>query len=104
MCRYGSILALSFLAVATNGWCAAAGDSLARSEFNLPAQPLLQAIQAVARQSDINIIVDPSLVAGRWAPAIAAHLTMQEAIAKLLAGTGLTQRVVDDKTIAIMEE
>lgn len=72
------------------------------TQIDLPAQPLAQAIQAVARQASINILVDPRLVEGREAPAVKAEMSIQQALNVLLQGTGLTPRYVDDKTITLV--
>ena len=51
---------------------ASAQNTETTTQIDLPAQPLAQAIQAVARQASINILVDPRLVEGREAPAVMA--------------------------------
>jgi outer membrane receptor protein involved in Fe transport len=79
-----------------------AGDARATTQIDLPAQPLSQAIQAVARQGSINILVDPKLVEGRKAPALKAEMSVQQALNLLLEGTGLTPRFVDEKTITLV--
>jgi len=65
-------------------------------------QPLAEAIQSVARQTNTNILVDPRLVAGREAPAISQTLTVNQALDKLLQGTGLTPKFVDERTITLV--
>src|SRR5262249_8752080 len=58
-------------------------------QFNLPAQPLEAALRAVGAQTNTNVFFDPALVAGRETPALNAQLTLAEALARILAGTGL---------------
>ena len=70
--------------------------------IELPAQPLAQAIQSMARQASVNILVDPKLVAGLNAPALNARLTVEQALTRLLQGTGLTSQYVDEKTVVVV--
>jgi iron complex outermembrane recepter protein len=69
---------------------------------NIPAQPLGTALQALAQQRDFQIVyVDEELQAVRTAGA-AGELTPEEAIRKLLDGTGFTFRYLDEKTVTIV--
>jgi iron complex outermembrane receptor protein len=58
-------------------------------QFSVPAQPLGQSINALARQAGVAISVDASLVAGKTAPAVQGAMTLGEALDKALAGSGL---------------
>ena len=58
--------------------------------FNLAAQPLGQALGDWALQTGTQLIVQPALVAGKTAPAVSGTLTPQQALERLLAGSGLT--------------
>lgn len=57
--------------------------------LNLPAQPLGQALNALARTWNTAIAVDAALVEGRTAPALQGVQSLHEALAKALAGSGL---------------
>lgn len=57
--------------------------------LNIAAQPLGQALNDWARQTRIELIVPPALVAGRSAPAVAGNLAPGQALERLLAGSGL---------------
>jgi iron complex outermembrane receptor protein len=59
-------------------------------QFSVPAQPLGQSINALARQAGVAISVDAALVAGKTAPAVHGAMTLGEALDKALAGSGLT--------------
>lgn len=61
----------------------------APQSFSLPAQPLGQALNALARQSGVAISADAALVANRNAPALQGAATLREALQRLLAGSGL---------------
>jgi iron complex outermembrane receptor protein len=68
--------------------------------IRLAAQPLAPALNELARQAGLELIVQPALVANKSAPAIAATLTAQRALDTLLAGSGLVARV-DGKTVVV---
>lgn len=55
----------------------------------LPAQPLGAALNELARQARFQLMVHPDLVAGKNAPAVAGSLSAQQALDRLLAGSGL---------------
>lgn len=68
--------------------------------FDWPAQPLAQALNELARQSGQNLLVDPTLVGGRQAPALQGSYSVSQALERLLAGSGLKGRV-DDQVILV---
>ena len=55
----------------------------------LPAQPLGAALNELAHQARFQLMVHPDLVAGKNAPAVAGSLSAQQALDRLLAGSGL---------------
>lgn len=81
-----SVLLASFAAQAQTSAPAAV---LAPVEFRIAAQPLSQALDALARQARLELMVQPALVEGRTAPAVQGRLTAREALDRLLAGSGL---------------
>nr|WP_310936099.1 TonB-dependent siderophore receptor [Variovorax sp. UMC13] len=60
-----------------------------RIAFDLPAQPLLDALRAFGRQTRYQVLYDGALIAGRQAPALSGRFTPREAIERLIAGSGL---------------
>jgi iron complex outermembrane receptor protein len=76
----------------------------AETTFDLPAQPLADSLRAVADKTGSNILFDHKLVDGRRATPLQADLTLEQALEQLLAGTGLTYRVSDTRTIIIVAE
>jgi iron complex outermembrane recepter protein len=100
-----SIIAASLLPVgmSTAQRAAMPEPSTARTQIDIPSQPLADAIQAVARQTNFNILVDPRLVAGRHSPPINRLLSVDQALSQLLDGTGLTVKFVDEKTITLID-
>jgi len=69
---------------------AAPGATLSRPQaFSLSAQPLGQALNALARQAGVAISVNADLVVGKTAPALSGTMSLREALQRLLAGSGL---------------
>ncbi|MEV4780698.1 TonB-dependent siderophore receptor [Burkholderia sp. LMU1-1-1.1] len=56
---------------------------------SLPAQPLGPALNELARQGRFQLMVHPDLVSGKSAPALSGTLTAQQALERLLSGSGL---------------
>ena len=74
-----------------------------RVHFDLPAQPLAKALRAIGIQTNTDIIVSAPRVAGLQAPALQADLTAEGALERVLAGSGLEPRYVNDHTIAVVD-
>lgn len=91
-----SRIALSVLAI-----LATAADAQAVTEWDLPGQPLANTLREIAARTESNIIFDKKLVRGQSAPPLKTRATTEEALSKVLEGTGLTYRQLDDKTVTI---
>lgn len=63
--------------------------------FDLPAETLSQALRDVALRTGRNVIAPDELVQSRQAPALSGNFTAEEAVARLLVGTGLRYRLVE---------
>jgi len=74
------------------------------ASFNLPAQPLAESLKALGAQANLNVMVSPALVDGKQAPALKAKLSVSDALARLLNGTGLEYHFVNDQTVVIREK
>jgi iron complex outermembrane receptor protein len=72
------------------------------AQFDLPSQPMAIALRAVGSLTRTNVLFDPPLVEGLKAPALKAELTTEQAFARLLAGSGLRYRFLDDKTVMVI--
>ncbi|VWC63675.1 TonB-dependent siderophore receptor [Burkholderia contaminans] len=73
----------------------------AQTSINLPAQSLSATLSQLAREAGVNILAPDNIVAGRAAPAVSGMLTVNDALARLLNGTGLRVEQVDAKTYVI---
>lgn len=60
---------------------------------SIPAQPLGQALNELARQANLQMTYPAALVAGKAAPAVSGQLTARQALDRLLAGSGLVATV-----------
>ncbi|MDB5364349.1 MAG: TonB-dependent receptor [Rhodospirillales bacterium] len=74
------------------------------SAFNLPAQPLKQALIEFSRQSRVQILFPDELVEGRTAPAVSGRFSNQDALAMLLAGSGFVPDFEDARTVRLVAQ
>lgn len=74
----------------------------AQIRFNLPAQPLAQALTAVGSLANVNIYFEPSQVRDFRAPPLNADLDVDQALARLLVGTRLRVVHVNANTIRVV--
>lgn len=80
---------------------ASAADAERAIQFDLPAQPLADSLRAVGSQTNTNVLFDPPLVARHQAPALKAQLTVDQALSRLLAGTGIRHEFVNERTVVL---
>ncbi|GAA0308497.1 hypothetical protein GCM10009087_18140 [Sphingomonas oligophenolica] len=64
--------------------------------YHLPAQPLAEALRAIAAQTGRAIIAPAALLKGKTAPAIQGSYSADAAVQLALAGSGLRARTVGD--------
>ena len=69
--------------------------------FDIPAGPLAASLNALSRAAGLTLAVDPTEVAGKTAPAVAGAFTPQQALERLLAGSGLRHRFTGDTTVTL---
>ena len=97
----GSLMASDVLAqgVAVGGPQQAQAARLAT--FNVPSQPLAQALTAFGQQAGVQIVVNNAAVAGRTSTSIGGSMTAEQALQLLLAGTGVSFRFTSANTVMI---
>lgn len=78
-----------------------AQSSEAPRAYAIEAGSLEGALNQLSRQSQVQIVFRPDLVAGKRAGAVSGQLTWRQALERLLLGSGLEYRQVADKTIVI---
>lgn len=70
--------------------------------FSQGAMPLGDALESFSLTTHLDIAASSDTVRGKTAPALNGSLTANEALGKLLAGTGLSFRFSDARTIVIV--
>ena len=81
----------------------AAAQAQSRS-FDIPAQAASSGIRAFAQQAGIQVIATSRGTTGRQVNAVQGTFDVQDALARLLSGTGLTIRSFDGKTAVLGAE
>jgi hypothetical protein len=71
------------------------GASVAAIHFDLPAQPLADALDAYERLTRLSVMAQTRLLAGRTSAAMNGDYSSHEALQRLLAGTGLDANFTD---------
>jgi iron complex outermembrane recepter protein len=99
-CTMKSTIA-SAIALMVLVWSSPMAQAQAKAAFDLPAQPLADSLRAVGSQTNINLLFDPPLVAGKKAPALKAEVTADEALTRLLVGTGIKHEFLNETTIVL---
>jgi iron complex outermembrane recepter protein len=85
------------------GLCAAqnAAAAMNRKPTNIPAQPLSTALEVLAKERGLQVIYRSDLVQSIQSAGAVGVFTPAEALAKLLAGTALTYRYLNESTVTI---
>src|SRR5580704_2822244 len=77
------------------------GDPAPAADISIPAQPLNAALQALATQTGLNILFEPSAVAGLQSVAVRGQMKPSEALCLLLDDLGLVYSINPDRIIVI---
>jgi iron complex outermembrane receptor protein len=83
----------------------AAADNAAaaiRKTTNIPAEGLGPALTTLAKEFDFQVLYRTELVGKIRTEGVSGAMTGTEALERLLNGTGLTYRYLDDKTVTIL--
>lgn len=80
---------------------AAAAARQAQMQIDIPAQPLGAALNELARQANLQMTFAAALVAGQQAPAVSGRMTVEQALERLLAGSGLAARVQGSQVVVV---
>lgn len=76
----------------------------AQVSFNIPPQPLADALALFGRQSGMQVSVDAALIRGKSSPGVSGAMSPEAALGRLLAGSGVTYRMADDNTAMLRAE
>lgn len=69
--------------------------------LDIPAQPLDQALNALAGQTGRRILFATDIAEGQRAPALRGSLTIEQALQRLLSGSNLTMQKTDDGSYTV---
>ncbi|ABC23195.1 TonB-dependent siderophore receptor [Rhodospirillum rubrum ATCC 11170] len=107
--RRAALVAGASVAVLVMGGVGAAGaasapqvsQAAAVRSFDIPAQSLAGALTLFGDQAGVQIAAESAVVAGRAAPAVSGAMAPEEALRRLLAGSGLLWRFTDATTVVL---
>jgi len=71
------------------------------ASFNIPAQPLANALEAFGKQSGKEILFDWTQVAGKTSSPLSGSMPPGEALTRLIAGTGMVVRQANASTFVV---
>ena len=93
----GALMASSVLALNLGGTLAQAQDrpslQAEQRSFDIGPRSLIDALVLFGRQSGMQISVDAALIAGVSSSGVTGAMTAEQALARLLAGTGISYRL-----------
>jgi iron complex outermembrane recepter protein len=80
-----------------------AEETVAKAQlYAIQAGNLRNALDALAAQSDVQIVYSPELAAGKTTQGVSGRFTPTDALGQLLIGTGLTWKTVNDSTFVLV--
>lgn len=79
----------------------AAGTAVGVYQFDIGAQPLSTAVKAFSDTTGQSLLVDERLLVGKVSPGVRGEFTTEDALRRLLAGTGLRERYASDKAFTL---
>ncbi|MFT4163564.1 TonB-dependent siderophore receptor [Shinella sp.] len=101
---------LGLALLASTAFCVTVAAGPARAQqvapatgYLIPAGPLAGAIARYGDVSNLQVLYPAALVRGKTSPGVAGSLGREEALNRLLAGTGLTWRFTGATTVTILD-
>lgn len=70
----------------------------AQQNFDIASQPLVDALVLFGRQSGVQVSVDAAVIRDIASPGVRGAMTAEQALGRLLAGTGITYRLTGANT------
>jgi len=78
-------------------------QTAATRSYSIPAAPLGSALTAFGEASGLRLLVGSDLLAGRTSTAVSGSYTAEQALQRLLTGTGLVYRFTEGNTVTVVE-
>lgn len=69
--------------------------------YNIPAQPLYSALSALAEQSGVQFVYNSGLVKGLSSPGVNGQYSLENALNRLLAGSGISYQFNSANTVTL---
>ncbi len=69
--------------------------------YDIPAQPLAQALTALGQQAGLQVVVNNAAVAGKTSAPVKGTMSAEQALQQLLAGTGISYRFTSPNAVTI---
>lgn len=98
--RYNSL----FAALAASTALVASPALAATVNFDVPSQALGQALITFSKQAKVKIVYPAAEIRGMTAPAVRGAMTRQEALGRLIAGSGLRVVGDDGQVVALAQD
>ena len=99
--RLSAVLAIACLCTISLA-VAGPADASIRRTTNIPAEGLGPALQTLAKDYDLQVLYRSEVIGNLRTQGAAGEFTPEEALKKLLSGTGLTYKYLDEKTVMIV--
>jgi iron complex outermembrane recepter protein len=71
------------------------------ASYDIPAQPLSSALTTFGQQSGLQVSVDNAILVGLQSQPVSGALTPEEALSRLLGGTGITWRMSEPNIVTL---
>lgn len=72
----------------------ATGQATGQRTFSVPPGPLASALTLLGQQAGLQVSVDPTIVQGVASPGVSGTMSADQALSRLLSGTGIMHRIV----------
>ncbi len=95
-------LVIACSSIATAG--SAAETPVQTVSFSILEQPLGEALRKFGQQAGLQVVVYSEVSKGRMAPRVEGRLTVDRALGKLLANSGLRYEYLNPRTVAVLPE
>jgi iron complex outermembrane receptor protein len=69
--------------------------------FDIPAQPLISALVTFSEMTELQLFFDATIARDLKAPAVAGTMTVEDALRRLLEGSGLAYRFTNASTVTL---
>ncbi len=97
----GSFAAFQAPALAQSPRLSEQAQSAPAVTFNIPSQPLAQALTTLGQQAGLQFAVTASVVAGKTSMSVAGAMTAEQALRLMLSGTGVSYRFTSPTSVTL---